>query len=173
MGVLIWLSIASAALAGESPVGRRGALELVPSKILLLKVEWFTGKSLEGTEMMPRATLPPHAAVVMAMFGFPHGFDIHESLFWRTGDDGRIFLFVDCSDFFAYASAESEAIHVVDMPLLEMCYEDIKALNDPLSEIYLPELFAARKRNMAPMPAATKDMKPELLALFPKEEASV
>jgi len=42
--------------------------------------------------------LPPHAAEVLALFGFPHGADATEGLWWRTYDDGTMRLFANFSD---------------------------------------------------------------------------
>jgi hypothetical protein len=96
------------------------------------------------------ATLPPHAAEVMSLFGFPYGADAGSgSLWWRTSVDGSVVLFANCSDLFAWATSDVEEITAADMPLLRATFHDLWRIDE---EMYLNELFAARKRRKSPMP---------------------
>ena len=92
--------------------------------------------------------LPPHAADVMYLFGFPYGADCTDGLWWRAYEDGQIKLFAQCSDTFHWASADMEEIEEDDIPLLRQCLEDLKAVDE---QYLLDVLFAARKRKMRPM----------------------
>jgi hypothetical protein len=97
---------------------------------------------------MPNWTLPPHAADVIALFAFPHGADLSDdALFWRTYDDGRIKVFVNCSDTFEWGTADLEEIKPEDIELLQQCLDDLKEIDE---RYFLGELFAARKRNWRP-----------------------
>jgi hypothetical protein len=110
--------------------------------------------------------LPPHAAEVMALFGFPHGADNAGSLQWHTRDDGAILFSADCSDTFAWGTADSEQIDESDMPLLRRCFDDLRAVH---GEWVLGELYAARKRGERPMHRWMKRETPDVQALFPVE----
>lgn len=109
--------------------------------------------------------MPPHTAEVMWLFGFPDGADASSDLrFWWRTDHEPMTLFALCSDVFHWATADLESITEDDMPLLRGCFEDLAALDDLL---WLPELFAARKRGMRPMRAFLKVCdNPDTLALF-------
>lgn len=72
-------------------------------------------------------------------------------LIWRALGD-RLELNMLCSDMFAWACADCEEITPDDVPLLRRTLADLRALNDH-SEVWLGELFAARKREMRPMNA--------------------
>jgi hypothetical protein len=111
-----------------------------------------------------RWTLPPHAAEVMVIFGFPHGADAPDFMLWRSYDDGRIELFADCSDTFAWATADSELIEEKDMPLLRQCFDDLCAVDD--SGMELAALFAARKRKAVPIVKYLATVKADVRPLF-------
>ena len=108
--------------------------------------------------------LPPHAAEVMALFGFPHGADNAGSLLWHSCDDGTFKFSADCSDTFAWGTADSEQIEESDMPLLRRCWDDLRAVH---GEWVLGELYAARKRGMCPMHLWMEREAPAVRALFP------
>lgn len=90
--------------------------------------------------------LPPHTADVLVLFGFPDGADVHGGLFWRT-DGGRVMFYADCSDTFAWGSADAEEILEGDVPLLRECFADVSRHG---VEWLLSVLFAARKRGTVP-----------------------
>lgn len=112
--------------------------------------------------------LPPHAAEVMYLLGFPQGADIHDALFWRTETDGNIRLFLVCSDTFDYATADAEIIEEQDVPLLRQTLQDLKNCSDPIAKVWLPELFAARKRRMLILAPHLDKMVDDLADLFRK-----
>lgn len=95
--------------------------------------------------------LPKHAAQILAAFSL--GNAESDLLIWKIDLDGCIRFYVQCSDFFAYASADAEEIEENDIELLYQCLTDLKNLDDDYSEVYLAELFAARKRNKKPLQA--------------------
>ena len=76
--------------------------------------------------------------------------DCHDSLFWRTPATGwaTTALMATCSDTFYWASADAEDITPADLPLLQSCVDDLMAIDEGL---YLPMLYACRKRKMRPM----------------------
>jgi hypothetical protein len=106
--------------------------------------------------------LPPHAAEVMTIFGFPYGADMGGELWWRTEPDGTIYLAAMCNDTFDYATADCERIEEEDMPLLRQCLDELRRID---CEEHLAELFVARKRNRRPLRAHRSN---ELQALFPE-----
>lgn len=108
---------------------------------------------------------PGLAAVVLAAFEKADSFD---GLTWRVthkpGSEADVKLFALCSDFFHLATADCEEIEdIADIDLLERCLADLDGTGE---EIYLAELFAARKRKMRPLKNAYKGMAPAAAALF-------
>lgn len=108
-------------------------------------------------------TLPPHAAEVMALFGFPNGADASDTMWWRTESDGSITLYAMCNDLFYWATADCEKIEEGDVELLRQTLEDLRQIDE---EWALHELFAARKRKMRPQRPCYKHFGPKLTALF-------
>ena len=92
-------------------------------------------------------SLPPHAAEVMTIFGFPYGADDPLDLWWRTRFDGSVVLYARCSDMFAWAFSDVEEITPDDIPLLRQCLDDLRRVDEPY---HLSALFTARKRNIRP-----------------------
>ena len=91
-------------------------------------------------------------------------FDHCEDLWWRTdGEYAPLTLFVNCSDIFYWACADSERLTPDNIHILESAVADCKAVND---HVWAPVLFCARVRGMRPQGAVLKDMKPEVRALF-------
>jgi hypothetical protein len=109
--------------------------------------------------------LPPHAAQVMSIFGFPLGADTSSSLWWAERD-GAIRLYADCSDTFAWGTADAEEILERDLPLLRECLHDLQEVEATAT---LPELFAARKRGTRPMREWMRREPLEVQALFPPD----
>lgn len=90
--------------------------------------------------------------------------DDYESLMWRVSDDhAQIELFVNCSDFFYWATADCEEVTADDLPALRQALTDLDAAD---GTEYLGELFAARKRHLRPQGPAYKHMNPATVALF-------
>lgn len=100
---------------------------------------------------------------VLAVLKVAADADDFESLFWRF-DDGQISMFANCSDFFAWATADCEEITGDD---------DITGLRQALTDLrevgadwHWPALWVARKRKMRPQKPCYKDMTPTVAALF-------
>jgi hypothetical protein len=75
--------------------------------------------------------------------------ECNDLLLWHVVDDDVRFAAM-CNDVFWWATADAEDITVDDLPLLESCLADLKAFS---AEIYLPELYCARRRRMRPQGA--------------------
>lgn len=76
-----------------------------------------------------------------------HRYDSGESLLWYPTDHG-IHLSLDCSDTFAWATADSEPIETLeDVALLQSACQDADKYGT-----YVETLYAARRRHMRPMP---------------------
>lgn len=76
--------------------------------------------------------------------------DCRQSLSWTPTSENVSFPFLfvsDCSDLFGWAVADAEPITIHDLDLLGQCYEDLKELHE---ESFLPELYAARRRDRQP-----------------------
>jgi len=70
-------------------------------------------------------------------------------LMWRVeGDTVRFSAF--CSDTFEWGTADAENIEEADLELLERTLDDLQAA-DHYGDVYISELFSARKRGMRPM----------------------
>lgn len=107
---------------------------------------------------------PYEAAEVMSLW---QRADLFGDLSWRVdmreGRNRAVTLLANCSDLFAWATADCEEITRDDIPLLERTLTDLLAVD---AEYLLPELFAARKRRMRPQKPCYKDWPPEVAALF-------
>jgi hypothetical protein len=68
---------------------------------------------------------------------------------WHVEDD-RAHFSMACSDTFAWGCADAEDITPDDLPLLRQTFADLKAAEGH-SEIWLAELYSARRRGMRPM----------------------
>lgn len=82
--------------------------------------------------------------------------DHQEELRWYLGADGTgpVQFFLDCSDTFHWASADSEEIRPDDLPLLRQCVSDLTEIYGSVLRVWaLDTLYAARKRQMRPMQA--------------------
>lgn len=75
--------------------------------------------------------------------------DCHEGVIWHVHDD-QLHFSAMCSDTFAWGSADAEPIEPADVPALQQCFADLKAIGRS-ALIYVPELYAARKRGTRPM----------------------
>jgi hypothetical protein len=78
--------------------------------------------------------------------------DAREYLLWSfEGSGGRLRLWANCSDVFAWGGADSEEITPTMLPLLGVAFADLKAID---RTHWLAELYAARVRGMRPQGAA-------------------
>lgn len=85
-----------------------------------------------------------------AVFAIFEKAECRESLLWRVLNDSIEFS-ADVSDVFAWGGADAETIGYQDLPLLVETWADLTHL-DKL--VWLPELYAARKRGERPQGAA-------------------
>lgn len=77
------------------------------------------------------------------------GFDYCDELFWRTdGEYAPLYVSVDCSDTFDWATADGEQFTAEDIPALRQAKADADAAGD---EAVFPILWVARKRGRRPM----------------------
>ncbi|MEV0441848.1 hypothetical protein AB0I46_23220 [Streptomyces spectabilis] len=86
---------------------------------------------------------------VMEIFSLSHA-DSYGDLFWRV-DDGKLKLYANVSDVFAWGSADTEPITPGALIALERAYADLKAVN---GEDFTATLYAARQRGQRPQGAA-------------------
>lgn len=90
-------------------------------------------------------------------------FDATDSLWWRF-DNGELRVFAKCSDFFHWGSADLEEIQPSDLELLEQAVKDTVAADN--TNVWVGELFCARKRKMRPQGACYKHLPEALWPLF-------
>lgn len=85
--------------------------------------------------------------------------DCYSELMWRTDVlEDRVVFSLLCSDTFAYASADAEPIETaLDVARLYSVFWELSRLEkrfpDSVALAFLPELYAARRRKMQPLPA--------------------
>lgn len=97
---------------------------------------------------------------VLQNFGHP---DSQPGLMWWLQPDGSIKFYADCSDTFYWGTADAEEITPENLYVLEVSYQELKALG---AVDDLAVLFAARVRNLRPQGAAYKLYSPQVQALF-------
>lgn len=79
--------------------------------------------------------------------------DLHDSLYWRTdGEYAPVTFFVNCSDLFAWGSADCEPLTAADVDDLRKALADVSEAVG--SNSYGPELYCARRRKKRPQGAA-------------------
>ena len=79
--------------------------------------------------------------------------DLRDSLYWRTdGEYAPVTFWVNCSDVFAWGSADVEPLTKADLDDLRKAFEDTKAASN--NTTYGPELYCARRRRCRPQGAA-------------------
>ncbi|MEU8968107.1 hypothetical protein AB0D11_02330 [Streptomyces monashensis] len=92
---------------------------------------------------------------VLELFSLSHA-DLYDGgLFWRV-DDGKLSLYANVSDVFAWGGADAEPITPDTLPALEKAFTDLKAID---ADLYTAELYAARQRGERPQGAAYPDDK--------------
>lgn len=84
-------------------------------------------------------------------------------LLWRI-DDGKLTLFIDCSDLFAWGGADAESITADNITILEQAVLDIKAIQPDYMDAHL--LFCCRVRGMRPQKPYYKEVEPAIHHLF-------
>ena len=112
---------------------------------------------------MPTCDVPAHErwGYVVEVLKIFRELDMEDSLYWhfhkkpfdwKNPEYNEYPTFsVNCSDFFHWASGDGEDIEPEDLPLLRQCIEDLKETDTQHWELYVDQLFAARKRGMRPM----------------------
>lgn len=88
--------------------------------------------------------------------------DDYETLYWKVEGD-QIRLWVNCSDWFFWATADMEEVTPEDVPALEQALDDLLRIKAPE---YLGELYASRKRRLRPQGPCYKDMPEAVKPLF-------
>ena len=74
---------------------------------------------------------------------------VGDSLMWKIKGENEAWLGMLCNDVFYWGTADVEDIEANDIPMLEACADDLKAIGF-IAKSYVPELFCARKRGMRP-----------------------
>ena len=76
-------------------------------------------------------------------------------------------LWIDCSDFFSWATADGEDLEPSDVVLLEQAAEDLRNA-EKFAEVYAFDLWVCRKRKMLPMErwVVGEKLSPSVRALF-------
>lgn len=97
----------------------------------------------------PAMPQPSLITRVLEIFSLSHA-DAYGDLFWRV-DEGKVSLYANVSDVFAWGGSDCEPITVETLPELERAYADLKEVG---GEEFTAELFAARRRQMRPQGAA-------------------
>lgn len=106
---------------------------------------------------------PHEAAEVFALF---QQADDYEGVFWRVDMDSperEMKIFVNCSDIFAWATADAEEVTRDDIPLLRQTLSDLCEVD---ATYELQPLFAARKRKMRPQKPCYKSFSAAIAALY-------
>ena len=130
------------------------------------------------------AQLPPHTADLLELFAIT-GTDSCDYLSWRVtyaheDPPNTLRFLVNCSDTYAWATADCEPVEPDDIPLLKQALEDCRAADPKYGDSYFTDLWISRKRGMRPMrlwlgthpgqkdgvPKGLKQRHPELLPLF-------
>lgn len=109
---------------------------------------------------------------VLKAFAFDCG---NESVSWQLTPEGGVQFYALCSDFFWWGTADAENITPDDLPLLEQAAADLAETGR--GDVYVGELFCARKRAMRPQGAYYKYLPEETWLLFdacgPARERSI
>jgi hypothetical protein len=105
-----------------------------------------------ATDSPRRHLLPPESDFLLDVLDFfSEVIDSHGDLFWRVNGHREVKLFVNCSDVFEWGTADLEPIETDDdLALLRSCYDELTAADPRLGDVYVPELYAARRRGMRP-----------------------
>lgn len=94
-------------------------------------------------------------------------FEYCDYLFWRCDDAGRFKIFINCSDFFYWGTADAEPITDDNIGLLEETFREVQELKgNKWDADDAPLLFCARVREMRPQGAYYKHLDEDLHHLF-------
>lgn len=82
------------------------------------------------------------------------GFEYTDNLWWRTAQHGEhLAVFADCSDVFAWSSADVEEVTDANIDALLSCYAECEAIFGRYQAIWAGALFCARQRHAPVQPA--------------------
>lgn len=107
---------------------------------------------------------PSHETVLRALH--LTGFDYTDQLWWREDDDGALRIFVPCSDFFAWATADVEEITDENISSLEATVAECEAIRGRWNGEDGFLLWCARERGMRPQGAYYANLDRDLWHLF-------
>lgn len=103
----------------------------------------------------PAEVLSPEQVVqVLHLFEF----DATEELWWRSDEQGRLRLFAQCNDVFAWACADCEEIRPDQLEILAKARADVAEATEDKWPWGFGILFAARVRGMRPQGAMYKHL---------------
>lgn len=109
-------------------------------------------------------TPPPSDATIRAALTAT-GFEYTYSLWWRTYD-GSLSLYVKCSDFFHWGSADLEEVTDENVQALVETIAECEAILGRYRAHDAPLLWCARQRGMRPQGAYYKHLPEALWPLF-------
>lgn len=90
-------------------------------------------------------------AMIRRLLVVMEGGDYTGDLFWHVNVDGTLGFSANCSDFFEWASADTEPIETrEDVRLLEVCLKDLQEAAGESYPLWVTELYSARRRNARP-----------------------
>ena len=97
-------------------------------------------------------------------------YDCHDQLWWKISPTGseQLLFFANCSDTFAWATADCEEISFENLDVLKASFADVAAVC--AEHWYAPLLFAARVRKRRPMRQFMKKVPDSLRHLFESVE---
>lgn len=93
-------------------------------------------------------------------------FDATDELWWRSDADGRLRLFAQCNDVFAWGCADCEEITPANLEILEQARADVAAATNDSWPVQFGILFAARVRGMRPQGAVYPHLDKRVWKLF-------
>lgn len=99
---------------------------------------------------------------LMHIFNESNGGPPCDTLWWYSEGDTLRFA-ITCSDYFCWGCADAEDIYEDDIPLLEECFRDAKAVGDGYDA---GELYCCRKRQMRPQGACYEYLNPKIQPLI-------
>lgn len=83
--------------------------------------------------------------------------EAYDALRWHFDKTGKMSLWVDCSDIFAWATAEAEPLTAESFPMLVQAIADVDWVNGDRDDGFT--LYVARRRKMRPQGAWYKYLK--------------
>ena len=94
------------------------------------------------------------------------GFEYTSNLWWRDDEEGRLQMFINCSDFFAWGGADLEEITDANIDLLASTVAECEDILGKYNADDAFLLWCARLRQRRPQGAYYKNLEEELWPLF-------